>query len=58
MALEITKMSLTQIVDLYYTLTRSANSKNAMEVIAMLNTEIVSRVANKEYTTVLPTRPI
>ena len=58
MAVELNQMSLTQILDLYYTLTRSKDSKNAIEVIDMLGKEIVRRVANKEYETNLPMRPV
>ena len=54
MAAELNEMSLTQILDLYYTLTRSKDSKNSIEVIDMLGKEIVRRVANKEYETNMP----
>ena len=57
-AVELNQMTLTQILDLYYTLTRSKDSKNAIEVIDMLGKEIVRRVANKEYETNLPMRPV
>ena len=56
-AVELNQMSLTQILDLYYTLTRSKDSKNAIEVIDMLGKEIVTRVANKEYEVKLPMDP-
>ena len=57
-AVELNQMTLTQILDLYYTLTRSTDSKNAIEVIDMLGKEIVRRVANKEYETTMPMRPV
>ena len=57
-AVELNQMSLTQILDLYYTLTRSKDSKNAIEVIDMLGKEIVRRVANKEYETTMPMRTV
>jgi len=57
-AVELNQMTLTQILDLYYTLTRSKDSKNAIEVIDMLGKEIVRRVANKEYETTMPMRPV
>ena len=57
-AVELNQMTLTQILDLYYTLTRSKDSKNAIEVIDMLGKEIVRRVANKEYETRMPMRPV
>ena len=57
-AVELNQMTLRQILDLYYTLTRSKDSKNAIEVIDMLGKEIVRRVANKEYETTMPMRPV
>jgi hypothetical protein len=53
MSSNLETMSLEQLLDLYYALTRNKTVKQ-YDIITLLSQEIVRRVDNKEYTVSMP----